>query len=187
VTEPVAVAAQPGRPPGLREALRTFFVIGLTSLGAGRQAYLYEAFVRSGWIPEAVFLADYAKTTVLPGASFVNLTFMCGLRIGGLPVAIGGTILVFLPGTVAIVVAALVLSTGDAHVANLLHGILVGAVAVLATLVLRTSRGSVTSNSARFLALGAFAMMVAAVPLIVTVAVIGAIGLWWHRPGRSDA
>jgi chromate transport protein ChrA len=186
MAEPITTPP-PSKRPGLWPALRRFLIIGLTSLGAGRQAYLYEAFVRGGWIPESVFLSDYAKTTVLPGASFVNLTFMSGLRIGGLPVAIGGTILVFLPGTILIVIAALALSTGDARVANLLHGILVGAVAVLTTMVIRISKGSVTDNPARVLALGAFALMVANVPLVLTVIVIGALGLWWHRPRRMSS
>ena len=163
--------------------MRQFLWIGLTSLGAGRQAYLHEGFVRGGWISEDVFLADYAKTMVLPGASFVNLTFLCGFRIGGLPIAIAGTILVFLPGTIAIAVATAILASGDPRVAGLLHGILIGAVAVLTTMVMRVARGATRTTSGLLLALGAYVLMVASVPLIATVLVIGGIGLWWLRPG----
>lgn len=150
----------------------------------GRQAYLYEAFVRTGWISQEVFLADYAKTMVLPGASFVNLTFLCGWRIGGLPIAIAGSVLVFLPGTVAILVATVYLVADDPRIAGLLHGILVGAVALLITTVVRLSRTAITSVSAAVLALGSLGLTLAGVPLLVTVLVIGAIGLWWYRPAR---
>lgn len=150
----------------------------------GRQAYLYEAFVRTGWISPEVFLADYAKTMVLPGASFVNLTFLCGWRIGGLPIAIAGSVLVFLPGTVAILAATVYLVADDPRIAGLLHGILVGAVALLITTVVRLSRTAITSVSAAVLALGSLGLTLAAVPLIVTVLLIGAIGLWWYRPSR---
>lgn len=151
----------------------------------GRQAYLYEAFVRTGWISEETFLADYAKTLVLPGASFVNLTYLCGWRIRGFPMAVAGCVLVFLPGTVAILVATVLLVDGDPRVAGLLHGILVGAVALLITMIARLSRSAVGSVSAAVLALGSLTLMLAAVPLIVTVPLIGAIGIWWYRPSRA--
>jgi chromate transporter len=172
---------------GPLRALWAFLWIGLTSLGAGRQAYLHRTFVDGGWIPEQVFLSDYAKSTVLPGASFVNLTFLCGLRIGGFPTAIIGTILVFLPGTVAIVAATIVLSAPDPRVDGLLHGILVGAVAVFALMLIRLRSAAMTSSSARLLALTAFAMTIAAVPLVVIVVVIGGVGLYWYRPRRDAA
>jgi chromate transporter len=173
--------------PGWRPALGKFLWIGLTSVGMGRQAYLYEAFVRSGWIPEQLFLADYAKTSVLPGASFVNLTFMCGWRLGGLPLAIAGTALVFLPGAVAIFAAASVLIVDDPRIAGLLHGILVGAVALLITMTARMARGTLDSISSAVLALGSMALTLAQVPLVVTVPLVAAIGIWWYRPARGGS
>jgi chromate transporter len=174
-------------PPAWGPALRKFLWIGLTSFGMGRQAYLYEAFVRTGWISQEVFLADYAKTMVLPGASFVNLTFLCGWRIGGLPMAVAGTALVFLPGTVAILAATVYLVADDPRIAGLLHGILVGAVALLIATVARMSRAAITSASAAVLALASLGLTLAEVPLVVTVLLTGAIGLWWYRPSRLSS
>jgi chromate transport protein ChrA len=182
----IGTTTAPGAARGWGLALRKFLLIGLTSFGSGRQAYLYEAFVRSGWIPQDLFLADYAKTMVLPGATFVNLTFLCGLRIAGLPMALVGTALVFLPGTVAIVSASLFLSNGDPAVASILHGILVGAVALLISTIVRIARGAITSLSSGILAVGSLVLMIAELPLIVTVLIIGLLGLWWYRPARRS-
>lgn len=175
-----------GGGPGSRaRALWLFLWVGLTSLGAGRQAYLHRTFVDTGWLRDDVFLADYAKASVLPGATFVNLTFLCGLRIGGLPTAILGTLLVFLPGTIAIVIAALALTAPDPRIDGLLRGILVGALAVFVVMILRLSRRALRSPSAIALALTTFGLTVAAVPLALTVVVAGVAGLWWYRPGRQ--
>lgn len=183
VTAPAEVLSEPTVVrPGWRPALWKFFWIGLTSFGLGRQVYLYDAFVEGGWIPTEVFLADYAKTTVLPGAAFVNFTFMCGLRLRGIPMAVAGTALVFLPGTIAILLAIAFLSTSDPVVAAMMYGILVGAVALLVAMIVRMARAAVTTPPAIGLALGAMGLVTLNVSLILTILIVGTIGIWWYRP-----
>jgi chromate transporter len=162
--------------PSRRLALAKFFWVGLTSFGAGRWVYLHDTFVRPGWIDNRTFMRDYAVSEVLPGPSFVNLVFLCGLRIGGMAMAIAGLVVLMLPGTVMIVAALSLLSFNEAGLAGALHGILVGAVAGLFSAFVRLAGLGMTRADKGF-AMAVLVASLAGVPLVIIVAVVLLLGM----------
>lgn len=170
-------------PRAWRPVLWKFLWVGLTSFGQGRWAYLHRAFVRSGWIREDLFLRDFAATQVLPGATFVNLIVLCGMRLHGIRMGLAGLALVALPGAVSIVAAMLYLSGTDPRLERVLHGVLIGAVAALFATFIRSAREGVRSRSDSVLATGTLLLMIVGVPLVVTIPVAAMAGIWWRRSG----
>src|ERR1700741_4829297 len=79
--------ADPARPmsrvrPGT--LFRVFTWTGLTSLGGGRSAYLYEALVLGRrWVKNDEFVQDLTLSQLLPGPNFTNLAVALGMRLGG--------------------------------------------------------------------------------------------------------
>jgi hypothetical protein len=98
--------------------LRKFLWVGFTAFGAARWINLYAAFVRAGLIREQDFVRDLAIAQTLPGAGFVNLTALCGMRLGGVRIAVIGLALVLLPGLLAIVAAMVFVSTNRGSLAS---------------------------------------------------------------------
>jgi chromate transport protein ChrA len=141
---------------------------------------LEQAFVRPGLIRERDFIRDFAIAQTLPGPAFVNLTALCGVRLGGIRIAVAGIALVLLPGIIAITAALAFLSTSDPWVTRLFHGVLVGAVGVLAA--------TFTRGAARFrgafdaaIAAATLVLIVVGVPMIVAVLAAGTAGVLRHR------
>lgn len=164
--------------------LGRFLWVGLTAFGAARWTGLEAAFVRSGLLREEDFIRDLAISQTLPGAAFVNLTALCGMRLGGVRLAVMALALVFLPGVVAIAAALAWLSTGDPWVVHFFRGILVGAVGVLAASFWRGAhrlRGSLAATLAAVTLL----LMVVGLPMIVAVLLVGPVGVMAYR--RSPA
>lgn len=169
-----------------RLALGKFLWVGLTSFGAGKWTYLHAAFVRSGWIREDLFLRDFAMAQVLPGAGFANLVVLCGLRLRGTPMALAGLALVCLPGVVLIVTAMLLLSGTDPQVVGALRGVVVGAVGVLLASFVRLSR-NVRRRSEIALATATLLLSIAGVPLVLTILIVGGIGILRYRVAMAPA
>jgi chromate transport protein ChrA len=165
--------------------LRKFLWVGLTAFGAARWTNLYAAFVRPGLIPERQFLRDLAITQTLPGPGFVNLSVLCGLRLGNVPFALAAVTLVLLPGLVTMVLALGFVSIDAGWVQGFLHGILIGAVGVLASSLARLA-SRVTTPFDLGIALGALFLVALGVPLALTVIVVGAIGTWRYRATPHD-
>lgn len=164
-----------------RSLLARFLLVGLTSFGAARWTHLYDRFVRPGLIAEDDFMRDLAITQTLPGPGFVNLTAHCGMRLGGWPMAIAATALVLLPGLVAIVAALALLSGDEPWVGGFFHGILIGAVAVLAASFMRLAAVRLRGASEIALALATLLLVVAGVPLVAVVAALLVAGAWWYH------
>lgn len=166
--------------------LRRFLWVGLTSFGAARWTNLHRVFVRGGLIPEDLFMRDLAVTQTLPGPSFVNLSVLCGMRLGGWRMALAAAALVLGPGLVAIALAMAFLSGEEPWVARFLHGILIGAVGALAAsftrLASRLGRGAFDAA----LAAGTLLLIVAGVPLFAAILVAGAVGAAWYRTRSED-
>jgi chromate transporter len=158
----------------------------LTSFGSGKWTYLHAAFVRNGWITEDLFLRDFAQANVLPGAGFANLIALCGFRLRGVPMAIAGLALATLPGTVLIVGAMFFLSGSDPHVVGALRGVVVGAVGLLFAAFVRLSR-TVRSRSDVAFVTATLLLTIAGVPLVVTILVVGGLGIWRYRAAPVPA
>lgn len=160
--------------------LRKFLWVGLTAFGAARWTNLEAAFVRTGLLRPEDFMRDLAIAQTLPGPGFVNLTAHCGMRLGGVRMALVGLGLVLLPGAVAVVLVLAFLSTDAPWVAGFLRGILVGAVGLLASSHVRASR-RVRGLFDATLAAAALLLLVLGVPLVAAMAVVGAIGAVRYR------
>jgi len=165
--------------------LRKFLWAGVTAFGAARWTTLESAFVRSGLIEEKDFFRDYAISSTLPGPSFVNLSALCGMRLGGVRVALAGIVLVLAPGLVAVILALAYLSPTEPWVRHLFNGILVGAVAVVAAQYVRRARRMRGLVDAGLAALS-LVLIATGLPMIVAVAGVGALGvLWYHATART--
>lgn len=141
---------------------------------------LEAAFVRPGLIRERDFIRDFAIAQTLPGPAFVNLTALCGMRLGGVRIAVAGIALVLLPGLIAISAALAFLSTSEPWVTRLFAGILVGAVGVLAA---SFARGAARMRGLFDAALAAatLVLVVVGVPMVVAVLTAGTVGVLRHR------
>ena len=68
---------------------RMFGWIGLSSIGGGRSAYLYEVLVdRHGWLTRDEFLPGYTLCQLLPGPTISNLAVFLGNGLRGWPGAL---------------------------------------------------------------------------------------------------
>ncbi len=160
--------------------LARFLWVGLTAYGAARWTSIEAAFVRKGLLQEREFFRDLAISQTLPGPAMINLTALCGMRLGGVRVAVAATALVLLPGLLAMIAALAWLNTADQWVAHLLHGILVAAVGVSAASFWRAAARlsglfapSIAATILLLIALGA--------PMIVAVIGVGVIGVARYR------
>ena len=167
----------------LSVVLRKFLWVGLTSFGAARWVNLESAFVRSGPIREQDFMRDLAIAQTLPGPGFVNLAALCGMRLGGVRVAVAGIVLVLLPGLVSVVAVLAFLSTGEPWVARLFHGVLIGAVGVLAASFVRMARRLRRWSDALLTSL-TLVLIVAGTPMVAAVLLVGTIGVLRYRWSR---
>ena len=164
----------------MRSILARFFWVGLTSFGAARWTSLEAAFVRPGLLREHDFIRDLAIAQTLPGPAMVNLAALCGMRLGGVRVAVAATVLVLLPGLVAVTAALAWLNATDPWVARLFHGILVGAVGVAAASFWRGA-GRLRGGFAPSLAAATLLVIAAGVPMFVAVLGAGAAGVVRYR------
>jgi chromate transporter len=126
--------ALPRRDPSIRELFAGFASIGLMSFGGGLAAWTRREVVqRRGWLDDPQFLAGYALSQLVPGATNVNLAVFIGTQLRGLPgglAALAG--LVALPLGIVLAIGALYLRMqgmpGSAWFSGALAGM--GAVAI---------------------------------------------------------
>lgn len=160
--------------------LRKFLWAGLTAFGAARWTTLEDAFVRGGLIEEKVFFRDYAVSSTLPGPTFVNLAALCGMRLGGVRVALAAIVLILAPGLIAVILVLAFLTPTEPWVRHLFNGILVGAVGVVASQYVRRARrmsglidGTMAAATLVLIAVGA--------PMYAAVLGVLALGVLWYR------
>ena len=170
------------RRPDTRAVIARFLWLGVASFGAGRPVYLYNLMSRMRWIEEPLLLRDYALAQILPGSTFIGFTILTGLRLGGPPMGVAVAALVFLPGTIAIIAAMVLLTPTDPRVAGLFHGVLIGSVGSFLAGWVRASRSGVRSCEDALLATAALTLTVAKVPLPLTLVLVFVVGLWLKRP-----
>lgn len=131
-------------------------------------------------IGEREFLRDLAITQTLPGPTFVNLSVLCGLRLGGLPFALAAVSCVLAPGVITLALALAFLPPDAPPVQGFFHGILIGAIGALVSSLLRLARNLVRALDV-VLALAAFFIVVAGGSLLVAVLTVGVVGTVLHR------
>jgi chromate transport protein ChrA len=160
--------------------LRKFLWAGLTAFGAARWTTLEDAFVRGGLIDEKTFFRDYAVSSTLPGPTFVNLAALCGMRLGGVRVALAAIVLLLAPGLAAVILVLVFLNPTEPWVRHLFNGILVGAVGVVAAQYVRRARrmsGLVDAS----IAAATLVLIAVGAPMYAAVLGVLALGVLWYR------
>lgn len=157
-----------------------FLWAGLTAFGAARWTTLEDAFVPTGLIEEKTFFRDYAVSSTLPGPTFVNLAALCGMRLGGVRLALAAIVLLLAPGLVAVILVLAFLSPSEPWVQHLFNGILVGAVGVTASQLWRRAGRSAGVIDAT-LAASTLILIAARAPMYVAVLGTLAVGALWYR------
>lgn len=162
-----------------------FLVIGLISFGGQRQVYLFDAFVRRlHWMSDEDYLEGLALCQALPGPNFMNVAAYCGTRMGGVGSGLLGALLVAVPGAIfiSLLTAFFVGSIGDPRVAGALHGVTIGAAALLAVTLYRLGRRGLRLPLDFAIAAFALALSLAGIPLVAILVALGGANLWRHRP-----
>jgi chromate transport protein ChrA len=157
-----------------------FLWAGLTAFGAARWTTLEDAFVRSGLIEEKAFFRDYAVSSTLPGPTFVNLAALCGMRLGGVRVALAAIVLLLAPGLVAVILVLAFLDPSELWVRHLFNGILVGAVGVVASQYVRRA-GRMSGLIDAALAAATLVLIAVGVPMYAAVLGVLGAGVLWYR------
>jgi chromate transporter len=140
--------------PSLRELLRAFLVIGLTSFGGGRTAYFQDALVaRRKWLTDDEFLEAVAVSQVLPGPNIGNLAAYLGQRLHGAVGAVLAVLCLTVPGGLAMLgVAWLYFNGMPASVTGPLGGGVSAASAGIAAAAVIRLRGGARGPDGMFVA-----------------------------------
>lgn len=163
--------------------LGRFLWVGFTAFGAARWANLEAMFVRTGLIAEDDFMRDLAVSQTLPGPTFVSLTVLCGMRLGGVRLAFLALALVMLPGIVAVILALAYLSPTDAWVARLFNGIVIGGVSVMGAQLWQRSQ-RLGGPFAAAISVALLLLIAFGAPMVAAVLAVGVIGVLRYRWSR---
>jgi len=146
--------------PSLRELLRAFLTIGLTSFGGGRTAYFQDALVaRRKWLTNDEFLEAVAVSQVLPGPNIGNLAAYLGQRLRGALGALLAVLCLTVPGGLAMLAVAWLYFNGmPASVTGPLgRGVSAASAGIAAAAVIRL-RGAARGSDGLFIAALTFAL-----------------------------
>ncbi len=170
---------------------RAFTWIGLTSIGGGRAAYIYEALVeRRAWLTREEFLPGLALSQLLPGPTISNLTVFLGHGLRGATGAALGLLAVLLPGALAILVlSALYFTYGvGPGLDAVLRGMGAAVAGFLCVTTGRLARGAFRGRGAPWIAALTFvAVGLFRVNTFLVILLVGALSLWLNRPGQPAA
>jgi len=170
----------------LSRIVRVFAWTGLTSVGGGRYAFLYDAVVvRRRWVRTEEFVQDLTICQLLPGSTFGNLAVALGTRLGGGRGAFWGAVALILPGALILLgLAALYLRRGFAPtVVHAMHGMAAAVVGLVFATTMTIAPASLRGGRALLIAA---AMFVLVGPLRVHTALaillVAPVSLWLYRP-----
>jgi chromate transporter len=170
------------------EVLRVATRLGLTSFG-GPVAHLGyfrdEYVVKRRWLDERSYADLVALCQFLPGAASSKLGMSIGILRAGPAGGIAAWLGFTLPSAIALTVVALALSGAGSDTIDLLHGLKVVAVAVVAQAVWGMAKNLTPDRSRATVAVAAAAAVLVLPTLIAPIAVIAVaavIGWRWLRP-----
>ena len=174
----------------LGEIFRAFLLIGATSFGGGVMAYLRSSLVdKHGWVDDPTFVQMLAMSQSLPGLNSTNMAVLAGDRLRGTPGATAAIVGVCLPGGLIMFVIGMLHSAhgGRPLVTAMLHGVAAAAVGLVAAVSVQIGRKVLTRmDDLVFVALAVVGVNVFHLSVLVVLAGLGALAIWWHRP-RAEA
>ena len=175
----------------LTELALTFNHIALASFGGGLSAWSREVLVvEKEWLGEAEFLSAMTMCRILPGANQVNMAVFAGTKMRGLPGAVAAVFgLCFLPLVIILVLSFVYFRFKEVPaVKGVLHGASAAAVAMTVAMVIKTGQKCLTGVVPVLLFAGAFVLNgVLRWPLLVTLAILAPLSLFWAWPRRTEA
>lgn len=170
-----------------------FLRLGLTSFGGpvAHLGYLRAEFVeRRRWLSESAYADLVALCQFLPGPASSQLGMALGLRQGGLAGAVAAWLGFSLPSALAMTLCGLGLATHPGLLpANVLHGLKIAAVAVVAHAVWRMGR-SLCRGPARLLLMAmtcALALLSPGIAGQLGALLVAALAgwAWWGKEGGA--
>jgi chromate transporter len=170
----------------LSEIFRAFFVIGSTSFGGGAMAYLRHSLVDTRrWIDDAIFVQMLAMSQSLPGLNSTNMAVLAGDRLRGTLGAAAAICGLCLPGgLIMFVIGTLHHQHAErAFAAAMLHGVAATAVGLVMAVAVQLGRKVVSRiDDLAFVALAVIGVNLLHLSVLVVLAVVGALAIWWYRP-----
>jgi chromate transporter len=167
----------------------TFNHIALASFGGGLSAWSRHMVVeQQRWMTDEEFLSAMTVCRVLPGANQVNLAVFVGSRLRGAVGAVAAVVgLTALPALIVLVVGALYIANrGQPSVQAILRGMTAAAVALSLSMAWKTGRACLHSPPAWGLfATALLATAVLRIPLLLLLAVLAPLAMWWAWPARA--
>jgi chromate transporter len=167
MTAATEAARTAGRPGSVREVLRVFLKLGLTSFGGpvAHLGYFRTEFVeRRKWLDEAAYVDIVALCQFLPGPASSQVGITIGTLRAGLPGALAAWFGFSAPSAAALILFSYGVGTlGDISHVPWLHGLKIVAVAVVAQAVWGMARNLCPDRERATLAVGA-ALLVLGVP-----------------------
>jgi chromate transporter len=173
------------------EVLRVATRLGLTSFGGpiAHLGYFRDEYVlRRRWLDDRTYADLVALCQFLPGAASSKLGMSIGILragpIGGMLAWLGFT----LPSAAALTGVAIVLNDASPHTIELLHGLKIVAVAVVAQAVWGMARNLAsdrTRATVAVIAAGAVLTLPTAIAQVSVIAVAAAFGWRWLRPEET--
>jgi chromate transporter len=184
--------SEPALPPqkvSLPELALTFNHIALASFGGGLSAWSRKMLVvDKRWLDEEEFLSALTMCRILPGANQVNLAVYVGTKLAGLRgvvAALAG--LCLLPLVFVLAMAYVYFRFKEVPaVKGILHGASAAAVALTVTMVIQTGQKCLSGLVPVLLFAAAFGLNgLLRWPLLVTLAILAPVSLFWAWPRKS--
>lgn len=170
----------------LVEIFRAFLVIGATSFGGGVLAYLRHALVDTRrWIDDPTFVQMMAMSQSLPGLNSTNMAVLVGDRLRGTAGAAAAICGLCLPGGLIMFAIGMLHGEhgGRPAATAMLHGVAAAAVGLVLAVAVQLGRKVLTRiDDLAFVALAVIGVNLLHLPVLVVLAVVGALAIWWHRP-----
>ena len=158
---------------------------GLTSIGGGRHAFLYDALVaRRPWLRSDEFVQDLTLSQLAPGPTFSNLAVALGFRLGGWRGAFWGALALVLPGALILLALAALYSRGalSPTAVRAMHGMVAAVVGIVLVTTARVVGVSLRGLRAAVIAVAVFVLVgVLHVNTALVVALAVPASLWLHR------
>lgn len=169
-----------------------FLIIGATSFGGGVVAYLRSGLVgRRKWIDDETFVELLSICQTLPGLNASNMAILVGDRLRGTAGAAVALAAICLPGGLMMMAAASAYAAAQAQgsssnaVTAVLHGISAAAVGMVLAVTFQLGRKTLTHLADfGFVILTVIGVNVLHQSVLLVLAVVGALAIFWYRPGR---